>query len=128
MERLQSEALPRERRIARRADFVRIYETGRKVHSRYAVLFYQPNGLEHSRIGITATKKLGKANVRNRAKRWTREAYRRERLPLRIDEAGVDIIVNVKPAITATTFEEYRRDLARALQRLAGDALASQRP
>lgn len=124
VERLHSEALPRERRIARRADFVRIYESGRKVHSRYAVLFFQPNGLEHSRIGITATKKLGKANVRNRAKRWTREAYRRERLPLGLDGAKVDIVVNVKPSAATIAFEEYRRDLARALGRVAAEAAA----
>jgi ribonuclease P protein component len=122
VERLRPEALPKERRIAKRADFVRAYEKGRKIYSRYAVLFYLPNGLTHSRIGITATKKLGKAAERNRAKRWTREIYRREREPLQIDSAKVDIVVNVKSDVARAAYDDYRRDLRNALQRVAAEA------
>ena len=121
MERLRSEALPKERRLAKRREFVRIYDTGQKHFSRYTVLFFAANGLTHSRIGITATKKLGKANVRNRLKRWTREVYRRQREPLGIDARMLDIVVNVKTNAAAASFEDYSRDLTRALERLAGD-------
>lgn len=116
------QALPKQKRLAKRREFVRIYETGRKLFSRYSVLFFAPNGLPHSRIGITATKKLGKANVRNRLKRWTREIYRRQREPLGIDAQSLDIVVNVKPNAADTTFDEYSRDLARVLGRVAGEA------
>ena len=90
------EALPKSKRLAKRREFLRVYETGRKIHSRYAVLFVAGNDLAHSRIGITTTKKIGKANVRNRLKRWTRETYRRQRAPLDLDERRLDIVVNVK--------------------------------
>ena len=73
------EGLPKDKRIAKRRDFLRVYETGQKFFSRYAVVFYASNDMAHSRVGITATKKLGKANVRNRLKRWTREIYRRRK-------------------------------------------------
>lgn len=96
-----------------------MYEAGRKVFSRYAVLFFARNGLAYSRLGITVTKKLGKANVRNRLKRWSREIYRRERVPLSLDERAVDVVVNVKPGASATTFADFRRDLGRALGRVA---------
>lgn len=122
MERLRSEALPKERRLAKRREFVRVYDTGRKHFSRYSVLFFAPNGLSHSRIGITATKKTGKANVRNRLKRWTREIYRRQREPLGIDASGLDIVVNVKPNAVTTTFEDYHRDLTRALGRVVTES------
>jgi ribonuclease P protein component len=118
VERLRSEALPKERRLAKRREFVLVYESGRKHFSRYTVVFFAPNGLPHSRIGITATKKTGKANVRNRLKRWTREVYRRRREPLGIDAGGLDIVVNVKPNAVTTTFEDYQRDLTRALERV----------
>jgi len=121
VERLRSEALPKERRLAKRREFVRIYDTGQKHFSRYTVLFFAANGLTHSRIGITATKKLGKANVRNRLKRWTREVYRRQREPLGIDARTLDIVVNVKTNAAAASFEDYSRELTRALQRLASD-------
>ena len=85
VERLRSEALPKSRRLAKRPEFVKVYETGRKHFSRYAVLFFAGNDLPNSRIGITVTKKVGKANIRNRLKRWTREVYRRQREPLGLD-------------------------------------------
>jgi len=113
------EALPKERRLAKRREFVRVYETGQKLFSRYSVLFFAINDLPHSRIGITATKKLGKANVRNRLKRWTRETYRRQREPLGLDAKTLDIVVNVKPNAASASFDEYSRDLARVLERVA---------
>jgi ribonuclease P protein component len=113
------EALPREKRLARRREFLRVYETGRKVFSRYTVLFFAANDLARSRIGITATKKLGKANVRNRLKRWTREVYRRQREPLALDARRLDIVVNIKPVAADASFADYRDDMTRILRRVA---------
>jgi ribonuclease P protein component len=121
VDRLRSEALPKQNRLAKRREFVTVYETGRKQFSRYAVLFFVANGLSHSRIGITATKKSGKANVRNRLKRWTREVYRRQREPLGIDARSLDIVVNVKPNAADTTFDEFSRELTRALERVVSE-------
>jgi ribonuclease P protein component len=122
VDRLRSEALPKERRLAKRREFVHVYDTGRKQFSRYTVLFFAANGLPHSRIGITATKKLGKANVRNRLKRWTREIYRRQREPLGIDAQALDIVVNVKPSAAKGTFEDYTADLTQALERVVRES------
>ena len=116
-----SEALPKPKRLANRREFLRVYETGRKLFSRYSILFFAANDLTHSRIGITATKKLGKANVRNRLKRWTREVYRREREPLGLDGRRLDIVVNVKPNAAGVSFADFRDDLARVLRRLADE-------
>jgi len=116
------EALPKPKRLAKRREFLRIYETGRKIFSRYAVLFFAANDLAHSRIGITTTKKIGKAIVRNRLKRWTREVYRRQRAPLDLDVLRLDIVVNVKPTAADAAFHEFRDDLARALRRIAKES------
>ena len=114
-----SEALPKDKRLAKRREFVRVYESGQKLFSRYSVLFFAANDLPHSRIGITATKKSGKANVRNRLKRWTRETYRRQREPLGLDARSLDIVVNVKPNAAAVSFDEFSRDLSRVLERVS---------
>jgi ribonuclease P protein component len=95
-----------------------VYETGRKLFSRYSVLFYVSNSLPYSRVGITATKKVGKANVRNKLKRWTREVYRLQRGPLSLDARAFDVVVNVKPNAASATWDDYRRDLGRALAKL----------
>jgi len=120
--RLRSEALPKDKRLTKRREFVRVYETGQKQFSRYSVLFVAANDLPHSRIGITATKKAGKATVRNRLKRWTREVYRRKCEPLGLDALSLDIVVNVKPNAAATTFHDFDRDLSRGLERIVADA------
>ncbi|HKR65909.1 MAG TPA: ribonuclease P protein component [Thermoanaerobaculia bacterium] len=115
-------ALPKHKRLAKRREFVHVYETGQKLFSRYSVLFFAGNGLPYSRIGITATKKLGKAHDRNRLKRWTRETYRRLREPLGIDARSLDIVVNVKPNAAGTTYQDYSRDLGRVLERVVSGA------
>ena len=119
-----SQALPKEKRLAKRREFLRVYETGRKLFSRYCVLFFASNGLSYSRVGITATKKSGKANVRNRLKRWTREVYRHQRGPLGLDGLAVDIVVNVKPNAAQAVWADYRTDLQRGLQRVASESAA----
>ncbi len=117
----RSETLPKTTRLAKRREFLRVYESGRKVFSRYSVLFFSPNDLPHSRLGITATRKLGKAHVRNRVKRWTREIYRKQRPLLGLDGQRVDVVINVKPNAKEATFEQYSDDLVRVLKRIAGE-------
>jgi ribonuclease P protein component len=118
----RSEALPKEKRLAKRREFLRVYEKGRKIFSRYSVLFFAANDLPYSRIGVTATKKLGKAHLRNKLKRWTREIYRHERFSLDIDSRSLDLVVNVKPNAADATFREYSDDLVRGLRRVAGES------
>ncbi len=55
-------------------------------------------------------------------KRWTREVYRRQREPIGIDAAGLDIVVNVKPNAVTAPFEDYSRELTRALARVSAEA------
>jgi len=115
----RSEALPKEKRLAKRREFLRVYETGRKLFTRYCVVFFAPNELPFSRMGVTATKKLGKANVRNRLKRWTREVYRRLRGPLEFDQKALDLVINVKPNAVDADFRDYSSDLERSLRKIA---------
>ena len=114
------EALPKKKRLAKRREFLHVYESGSKLFSRYCVLFFAANDLSYSRVGVTATKKLGKANVRNRLKRWTREIYRRQRQPLGLDESALDLVINVKPNAAAADFRDFSSDLERALRKIAG--------
>jgi ribonuclease P protein component len=120
----RSETLPKTTRLAKRREFLRVYESGRKLFSRYSVLFFSPNDLPHSRLGITATRKVGKANVRNKVKRWTREIYRTQRQPLDLDARPVDLVINVKPNAADATFQQFSDDLVRALKRVASELRA----
>ena len=55
--------------------FQRLYRTSGHANS-YLVLYTRKNRTSTNRVGITVSKKLGKANVRNRVRRRLREVYR----------------------------------------------------
>jgi ribonuclease P protein component len=55
-------------RIRRRAEFQGVYERGIRIRGRYSTTFFLPNNSGSGRLGIAATKKLGGAVPRNRAK------------------------------------------------------------
>ena len=75
-------------RIRRRPEFERIYNTGSKVHGRFMTLFVMVNETDTPRLGVAATRKLGSAVERNRAKRRARELFRR-----RTKIGGLDIVI-----------------------------------
>ena len=55
--------------------FQRLYRTTGVANS-YVVLYARKNGTNTNRVGITVSKKLGHAVVRNRVRRRLREIYR----------------------------------------------------
>src|SRR5690606_22522634 len=74
---LLSLGLPKEERLRKRSEFLKVYDKGRRIDGRYMTVFILPNGRPVHRLGVTATKKaVGKAHDRNRAKRLLREAFR----------------------------------------------------
>ena len=101
--------------IRRRAEFQQVYEHGSRVHSRYSTLFTRPTSLPVGRLGIAATRKLGGAVERNRAKRLIREVFRRNKIA-----PGFDVIVVPKRDLLNASLnaleEDYRHNLARSLR------------
>lgn len=107
--------------IRRAVDFQRAYRRHRSAADRWIVVFGQPNGLPHPRLGLSVSRRVGGAVVRNRWKRRLREAFRlvRSQLP-----PGLDLIVipragtKHKPAIAPPV--PTLADLSKSLIRLAG--------
>jgi len=76
------------------------------------MLFVVPNGGAEPRLGVAATKKLGSAVVRNRAKRHARELFRRHRVA-----AGLDIIIVPRREMLDASFASLEADYLGALER-----------
>jgi ribonuclease P protein component len=96
----------------RHADFQEIYKQGAKVHSRYCTLFVRPNRLAGGRLGIAATKKLGGAVQRNRAKRLIREIFRHNDIA-----PGFDVVVVPKREFFEASLTILEADYRAALER-----------
>lgn len=64
-------------RLSRSADFERAYRRGQSAGNRYLVLYVFPREPgDHPRLGVSVSRRLGGAVVRNRVKRLLREAFR----------------------------------------------------
>ena len=64
-------------RLRSRPQFAKALEEGQKKRvGTFCTVFYIPNNLNRLRLGIIASKRIGNAVVRNRAKRRIREVFR----------------------------------------------------
>ncbi len=67
-------------RILKRPEFVFLSKYGNKIQDSNFIILYVPResigGSEHSRLGITVSKRVGNAVLRNRLKRLIREYFR----------------------------------------------------
>ena len=70
--------------------FRRMYSKGRSVVTPMVVVYCRKNGLDHNRLGVTVSTKLGGAVVRNRARRRLREVYRLAQPRMR---RGYDVVL-----------------------------------
>jgi ribonuclease P protein component len=96
-----------------------VYAHGHRARSDSFTLFGLPNRLDRSRLGVTVTRKIGKAVVRNRTKRRLRELFRRNREVLR---PRMDLVINAHPTIVGIDYASLELEFLNGLRRLARKA------
>jgi ribonuclease P protein component len=119
------ESFPKSARLLKRPEFELVYSQGRRNFSANYTFFFLPRmaGTEASgpRVGITVGRVLGKAVERNRIKRRTREAVRKNLSVLRLD---IDIVINPKRSVLESATPALESEIARAFAQIAENPAA----
>jgi ribonuclease P protein component len=104
-------------RLTRRSEFLRVAGRGRKAARPALVLQALPQPEGPVRVGFTATKKIGNAVARNRAKRRLRAAAR---LTLTADTlpGGWDLVLIARDGTAGRSWDRLLSDLRGALRHL----------
>ena len=110
----RSLGLPRECRVARRAEYDAVYREGRRRSSREFTIFIRPNGLNLSRFGWSIKKALGTAVRRNRIRRRLREILRLHQQEI---SPGWDIVIHPRSSAATADFSALAQELLKLLPR-----------
>jgi ribonuclease P protein component len=107
---------PKSARLRKRADFLQLSHAQHKKTVQGFLIVWQPNNRQVARLGITASKKIGCAVVRNKVKRYLREIFRHNRLTLE----AVDVNVIARRESAYMDYSAVQRELTKAF-RLIGN-------
>ena len=110
---MPSHGFSKAQRVRRRGEFQRVFDIGSRVSSRYFTLLLAPGAGTPARLGIVASRKLGDAVRRNRAKRLIRELFRHLDPPA----APIDVVVIPRRELFDAPFTDLERDFRSAFRR-----------
>ncbi len=110
----QGRGFSRVERLRKRREFLGVYERGDKIHSAYFVLYMLENGLPQHRLGITVSRKIGRAVTRNRIKRHLREIFRTNKQAI---FPHCDLVVNAKRAAARAHHQQIQEDILKGILR-----------
>lgn len=104
------QTFPKNLRLLRRAEFRRVYDEGQRRSAPLCTVFFKPNGLALTRLGITTPRAVGNAVERNRVRRRLREIFRRNRSGL---PRGWDVVLNPRSKVLGVPFGTLEREVLR---------------
>lgn len=111
----RDERLLKSERLLARKDYRKVYDLGERRNLPFFTVFVLKSDRDRSRLGITVTKQIGSAVIRNRCKRLVREAFRKNKHLVR---GPVDLVFNVKRAMLSADHAAIADQLSQLLSQL----------
>ena len=108
----QRHAFPKSARLLARREFLFLQQRGKRRHSPHFVVVSTLAPGQRSRLGITVTRRFGKAVVRNRMKRVLREFFRMHQAQI---TPAQNILIIPKVGAHALDFTQVAEELERIL-------------
>ena len=101
-------------RLTDSSEFERVYKQGTAYRGRLFSVHAFPNEIGTLRLGLSVSKKVGNAVVRNTLRRRMREIF----AAAGDAEGHLDLVISARLAACDATFEELRGEFDRALRKL----------
>lgn len=99
-------SFPKQCILSQATEFQSIFQSGKKIKTRFFTLLVKPNQLSYGRLGLVVAKKSVRLAVdRNLIKRVVRESFRHQQL------TGMDTLFVVHPAINSLNKTDLREFL-----------------
>ena len=108
-----SETLAPQERIRKKKEILLVYKKGNRYRGRYFTLIYLTNDLSYSRMAVVASKKVGRAVVRNKVKRRLRTLYRRNKNVL---QKNLDLVFIAKKEAHEVPWQVIKDEFITALK------------
>lgn len=93
----------KENRLRKNMEFKKVYKTGKNYWNRNLILYIRKNGKENTRIGVSITKKIGNAVVRNKLKRRIKSVNQDYITSIKL---GYDLVIIPKKNAVGLTFKD----------------------
>jgi ribonuclease P protein component len=100
-------------RLRKNLEFKKVYSGGKNYWNRNLTLYKKKNNLEETRFGITITKKVGKAVIRNKIRRRIKEIYRKNLYRIK---SGYDLIFIPKQNVVDISYKELESAMIHILK------------
>lgn len=100
-------------RLRKRDQFLHTRRRGDRAEGRWVVVYAVANDVGHPRLGVTASRRVGSAVVRNRWKRRLREIFRRNKSHF---GPHFDVVIIVKHGRSAPDFDALVRDVKKTVR------------
>jgi len=113
VDKQQNRAFTKSERILKRKQFLDIYARGTCYRGRLFYIYFLENRLEHSRLGLTASRKVGGSVVQNLVKRRFREIFREIGRDI---NPPSDIVINATRSTVRADFEVLKREFLKYLE------------
>lgn len=105
-------------RIRKRSDYLRLFKEGKRIHGDCFVVNYLENSLGNTRLGITVSKKVGCAVIRNRIKRLVREYFRLNKARI---TGAYDMNIVARPGIADFSTQKINQALEQIYSEISKD-------
>jgi ribonuclease P protein component len=107
-----------DRRVRHHAEFAAVQRHGRRTAGRYLTMLSAPNTLGRDRLGLIASRRLGNAVERNRAKRRVRELFRHLEIEAPAPGRSFDVVIIPRRELVRAPFRAIQADFLTAMSRL----------